>query len=125
MTAEPPLSHTEDTHSETPDIRIRVNGEDRVVAAGTVLAAYLAAHDVPARFVAVAVNNEVVRRADHAGVVLHDGDVVEIVRMVGGGSHQNWSMLYSTTKEARLSAPATQKPLPRETKESGRDAHDN
>ena len=86
MTAKPPLSHNETCRSQTPDIRVRVNGEDRRLAAGTALAAYLAAQNVPAQFVAVAVNNEVVRRADHASVVLHDGDVVEVVRMVGGGS---------------------------------------
>ena len=85
MTAAPPISHKEENDSQTPDIRIRVNGEDRRLAAGTALAAYLAAQNVPARFVAVAVNNAVVRRADHARVVLRDGDVVEIVRMVGGG----------------------------------------
>lgn len=86
MTAEPPISPNEESHPRAPSIRIRVNGEDLRLAAGTALAAYLAAQNVPARFVAVAVNNEVVRRADHACVVLHDGDVVEIVRMVGGGS---------------------------------------
>ena len=67
-------------------IRIRVNGENRRLAAGTALAAFLAEQNVPAQFVAVAVNNEVVRRADHGGTILTDGDVVEIVRMVGGGS---------------------------------------
>lgn len=86
MTAQPPISHEIENLSQNPEIRIRVNGEDRRLAAGTALAAYLAAQDVPAQFVAVAVNNEVVRRADHACVVLRDGDVVEIVRMVGGGS---------------------------------------
>ena len=86
MTAKPPISPKEKSLPQTPEIRIRVNGENRRLAAGTALAAYLAAQDVPAQFVAVAVNNEVVRRADHARVVLRDGDVVEIVRMVGGGS---------------------------------------
>lgn len=86
MTAKPPISHEIENLSQTPEIRIRVNGENRRLAAGTALATYLAAQNVPAQFVAVAVNNEVVRRADHACVVLRDGDVVEIVRMVGGGS---------------------------------------
>ena len=86
MTTKPPISHEIENLSQTPEIRIRVNGENRRLAAGTALATYLAAQNVPAQFVAVAVNNEVVRRADHACVVLRDGDVVEIVRMVGGGS---------------------------------------
>ncbi len=124
MTAEPPISHRVDTHSKTQDIHIRVNGEDRLVAAGTALATYLAAQDVPAQFVAVAVNNEVVRRADHAGVVLHDGDVVEIVRMVGGGSNQKQTMP-STATRARHSAPPSETPSPRKTKDLERNAHDN
>lgn len=71
---------------QAPRISVRVNGEQRQMPAQTALAAFLAAQKVPARFVAVAVNNEVVPRADHAQVILQDGDVVEIVRMVGGGS---------------------------------------
>lgn len=80
------ISHAEESHPQAASIRVTVNGEDRQLASKTVLAAFLKAQDVPAQFVAVAVNNEVVRRADHACVVLRDGDVVEIVRMVGGGA---------------------------------------
>ncbi len=85
MTAEERIPHTQEEQPHTARICIRVNGEDRPLAANTALATFLAAQDVPAQFVAVAVNNEVVRRADHARVTLQDGDVVEIVRMVGGG----------------------------------------
>ena len=85
MTADKRIPHTEAEQPQTVRIRIRVNGEDRRLAARTALATFLAAQDVPAQFVAVAVNNEVVRRADHPRVILQDGDVVEIVRMVGGG----------------------------------------
>ncbi len=70
----------------TPDcIRIAVNGEERRLPAGTALSAFLAESNVPVRFIAVAVNREVIRRDDQQHVVLRDGDVVEIVRMVGGG----------------------------------------
>lgn len=85
MTADERIPQTEAEQPQTARIRIRVNGEERRLAARTALAAFLAAQDVPAQFVAVAVNNEVVRRADHPRVILQDGDVVEIVRMVGGG----------------------------------------
>lgn len=67
-------------------IRVTVNGEERRLPAGTTVADFLAESNVPARFIAVAVNREVVRRQDHVGVVLRDGDTVEIVRMVGGGA---------------------------------------
>ncbi len=85
MTAEGRVPHTEEEQPQSARIRVRVNGEDRRLAASTPLATFLKAQDVPAQFVAVAVNSEVVRRADHARVTLQDGDVVEIVRMVGGG----------------------------------------
>ena len=85
MTADERIPHTKEERPQTARIRIRVNGEDRRLPARTALATFLKAQDVPAQFVAVAVNNEVVRRADHARVLLQDGDVVEIVRMVGGG----------------------------------------
>lgn len=86
MTAGLPTSNGEANQRQEPCISIRVNGEDCRLAAGTVLAAFLTERNVPAKFVAVAVNSEVVRRAEHRQVILHDGDVVEIVRMVGGGS---------------------------------------
>ena len=35
--------------------------------------------------IAVEVNEDIVPRAEHEGFVLHDGDTVEIVTLVGGG----------------------------------------
>ena len=67
-------------------IGVTVNGEERRLRRGTTLATFLTKTDVPARFVAVAINRAVVPRNEHATVVLRDGDVVEIVRMVGGGA---------------------------------------
>ena len=86
MTVDERIPHAEEDHPQAARIRVTVNGEDRRLAPKTDLAAFLAEQNVPAQFVAVAVNNTVVRRGDHARVVLADGDVVEIVRMVGGGS---------------------------------------
>ncbi|MYB76378.1 MAG: sulfur carrier protein ThiS, partial [Chloroflexi bacterium] len=77
MTTDERIPHVEESYPRAASIRIRVNGEDRHLASKTVLAAFLKAQDVPAQFVAVAVNNEVVRRADHPCVILEDGDVVE------------------------------------------------
>lgn len=86
MTTDERIPRAEESHLQAARIRVTVNGEDRRLAPRTALATFLAEQDVPTQFVAVAVNNEVVRRDDHARVILHDGDVVEIVRMVGGGS---------------------------------------
>ena len=46
---------------------------------------FLKEHDVDSQFVAVAYNGTVLRREEFDRVVLNEGDVVEIVRPVGGG----------------------------------------
>jgi sulfur carrier protein len=67
-------------------IRLRVNGVEEELAASTVTE-LLAARgvDPAARFVAVAVNGEVVRRAEWPAKILVPGDDVEIVRPLQGG----------------------------------------
>jgi sulfur carrier protein len=66
--------------------RLRVNGEETEIAVSTV-AELLAERgiDPATRFLAVAVNGEVVRRAEWAGRLLAAGDRVEIVRPLQGG----------------------------------------
>jgi sulfur carrier protein len=67
-------------------MRLRVNGvEEEVVAAN--LAELLLARgiDAKARFLAVAVNGAVVRRAEWPARPLRPGDDVEIVRPLSGG----------------------------------------
>ena len=65
---------------------LRVNGEDAEIAAATV-AELLAARgiDPAARFLAVAVNGAVIRRAEWQQAALAAGDEVEIVRPLQGG----------------------------------------
>jgi sulfur carrier protein len=66
--------------------RLRINGVEEEIAAAT-LAELLAARgvDPKSRFLAVAVNGAVVRRAEWPGVALAAGDTVEIVRPFQGG----------------------------------------
>ena len=66
--------------------RLKINGVDEEVAASTV-AQLLAARgiDTGARFLAVAVNGSVVRRAVWDAAALNPGDAVEIVRPLQGG----------------------------------------
>ncbi len=68
-------------------ISLTVNGSQRMLNEDTPLPALLDLLNVDLRRVAVAVNGEVVPKASHASVTLRDGDVVEIVRMVGGGQY--------------------------------------
>ena len=66
--------------------RLRINGEDTEVTATTV-AELLAVRgiDPKARFLAVALNGEVVRRTDWPSHPLAAGDRIEIVRPLQGG----------------------------------------
>jgi sulfur carrier protein len=66
--------------------RLKINGIDEEVAA-TTIAQLLAARgiDPAARFLAVAVNGAVVRRATWEEAALQAGDAVEIVRPLQGG----------------------------------------
>lgn len=66
-------------------ITLTVNGEKRRLPAETDLVAFLKELEVDVRLVAVAHNGDVIPRKDYASVRLHEGDSLEIVRMVGGG----------------------------------------
>ena len=66
-------------------ISLRINGKDVELEGPTPLLRYLEKLGVDARAVAVEHNGEIVERAAYDAVMLRDGDVVEIVRMVGGG----------------------------------------
>lgn len=66
------------------EIRIQVNGTDRLVTSGTSVEALFADADMTA--IAVARNREVVPRAEWPHTMLLDGDVIEVVRPVQGGA---------------------------------------
>jgi sulfur carrier protein len=67
-------------------MRLKINGVDEEVAATTV-AQLLADRGInpAARFLAIAVNGAVVRRAEWPQAALKAGDTVEIVRPLQGG----------------------------------------
>jgi len=67
-------------------MRLKINGVDEEVAATTV-AQLLADRGInpAARFLAIAVNGAVVRRAEWPQAALKAGDAVEIVRPLQGG----------------------------------------
>lgn len=67
-------------------IGLRVNGKALELPGPTPLLDYVRELGVDPRGIAVEVNGEILQRDDYAGCTLADGDVVEIVRMVGGGS---------------------------------------
>lgn len=65
---------------------ITVNGEPKEIADGATVSDVLASFGVNPMLVAVELNLDILRRDQYAGAVLHAGDTVEIVHMVGGGS---------------------------------------
>jgi sulfur carrier protein len=66
-------------------VKVRVNGDGIELVAGATVADVVAALGCGTRGVAVAVNFEVVRRADWPDVQLAAGDEVEVLRAVAGG----------------------------------------
>jgi thiamine biosynthesis protein ThiS len=66
-------------------MNIFLNGEPREIAAHTTLAGLLQQLERDARHVAVEVNRHVVPRQRHQDTLLHEGDRLEIVTLVGGG----------------------------------------
>ena len=66
-------------------MEITVNGERRSAADGQTVADLVRELDVPRQGIAVVVGSDVVPGDHHDLTTLREGDVVEIVAMVGGG----------------------------------------
>ena len=65
---------------------IRLNGEPHAVAGPESISALLTALGIDSRRVAVEHNLVVVRREAYGSTIVHDGDEIEVVNFVGGGS---------------------------------------
>ncbi|TMB88187.1 MAG: sulfur carrier protein ThiS [Chloroflexi bacterium] len=72
-------------------IGLQVNGKPVQLDGPTPLLTYLEALEVNPRAVAVERNGAILEKGEYASTILGDGDVVEIVRMVGGGLAANES----------------------------------
>ena len=66
-------------------IDLTVNGKARPIEDSIDLETYLLSFGLNLQFVAVGYNGEVVKKESFANLQLKDGDVLEIVRPVGGG----------------------------------------
>ena len=65
---------------------IRVNGEPLEIAGPRTLAALLAELNIEPGRVAVEHNLTIVKRANYDSVIVREGDAIEIVNFVGGGT---------------------------------------
>ena len=66
-------------------MEIQLNGQNRIVEAGSSLSDLLNSEGLADRRVAIEVNGEIVPRGLHASQRLQAGDQVEIVHALGGG----------------------------------------
>ncbi len=66
-------------------IRLTINGKPKELSAPTGLVNYLESLDISTQFIAVGYNGEVIEKESFQEITLSEGDVVEIVRPVGGG----------------------------------------
>jgi thiamine biosynthesis protein ThiS len=69
----------------TPEVRIRVNGEERTFPAGTCVRDLLAILEVSTPRVAVERNREILPKVSYGSTPLEEGDELEVVEFVGGG----------------------------------------
>jgi thiamine biosynthesis protein ThiS len=67
-------------------MKITLNGDPHDVAGPLTLTALLAQLNIDPRRVAVEHNLTVVKRANYESTQIQDGDAIEIVNFVGGGS---------------------------------------
>ncbi len=67
------------------EVSVRVNGEELRLAAGASVAALLQRLGVSLPRVAVERNREILPKKDYSATQLRDGDVFEVVELVGGG----------------------------------------
>ena len=65
--------------------RLQVNGKLRELERPQGLVSFLESYGVNPQFIAVAYNGQVLDKEEFPGITLKDGDVLEIVRPVGGG----------------------------------------
>ena len=66
-------------------IAVTINGKPVQLEGSVSLEQFLDERNVDTKFVAVAYNGNVLQKEDYNGIVLSEGDVVEIVQPVGGG----------------------------------------
>lgn len=66
-------------------ITVTVNGAPLELEQPQTIQQLLQQAKVPANYLAVEINDEVVPRALHASQLVADGDTIEVVTLVGGG----------------------------------------
>ena len=66
-------------------IQLTVNGKPCELLEPTNVMEFLKTKNVNTKFIAVAHNGNILRKEEYGGIELQHGDVLEVVRPVGGG----------------------------------------
>ena len=66
-------------------MKVTLNGENKEFDGEMTVSKLLEVLDIPVRGIAVEINREIIPKTTHEKAQVKDGDVIEIVRMVGGG----------------------------------------
>ena len=66
-------------------IKLTINGKGVELREPVNVLQFLQSKKIKSQFVAVAHNGDVLRKDEYTNVLLEDGDVLEVVRPVGGG----------------------------------------
>ncbi len=66
-------------------MKIRVNGKERDIEEGMTVKGLLVALDIKPQGIAVDINKEIVPKSRFEETFIRQDDVIEIVRMTGGG----------------------------------------
>lgn len=66
-------------------ISLQINGKPEKIATGTTVKALLESKGISPNAVACELNLKILKRASLGDVVLNEGDVLEVIQMIGGG----------------------------------------
>lgn len=67
------------------EIKIQLNGKEKKIKTKMTLASLLEVEGIPFKGTAVELNREIVYESMAQQVIMKDGDILELVRIVGGG----------------------------------------
>ncbi len=66
-------------------MNVIVNGDDKILDAGTTVADLIHLLALEGKRIAVELNMEIVPRSEHTTTILRQGDNLEVVHAIGGG----------------------------------------
>lgn len=71
--------------SDTPTIRVRLNGKERDVEEGHTVFSLIESLELHPSLVVVELNREILARDSYGEFSVREGDTIELVHFVGGG----------------------------------------